>query len=185
MQVEPLALAEVKLVRFPRHADARGHFERTFDRETFAAAGLADCSLQCSLSWNPHAGTLRGLHYQRPPHAESKLVRCLSGRIFDVAVDIRPDSPTFGRWVAVELSPDNGLAIYIPQGFAHGFLTLDEGSLVQYQMAEPFVPGAGSGLRWDDAAIGIEWPLAPALIGDRDLAWGGLDSLASDAGRPR
>lgn len=185
MQVEPLALAGLAVVRFPRHADARGYFERTFDRDLFAAAGLADCSLQCSLSWSPGAGTLRGLHYQRPPHAETKLVRCLAGRIFDVAVDIRPDSPTFGRWAAVELSPDNGLAIYIPQGFAHGFLTLDEGSLVQYQMAEPFVPGTGSGLRWDDPAIGIKWPLAPALIGDRDLTWGGLDSLASDAGRPR
>lgn len=182
MQIESLALPDVKLVRFPRHADGRGHFERTYDRDQFLAAGLADCSLQCSLSWNPRAGTLRGLHFQRPPHGETKLVRCLAGRIFDVAVDVRPQSPTFGRWVAVELSPDNGLALYIAQGFAHGFLTLDEGTLVQYQMAEPFVPGAGAGLRWDDPTIAIEWPRAPALIGDKDQSWGNLDSVPRVAG---
>lgn len=182
MHIEPLALSGLVAVRFPRHTDVRGHFERIYDREAFAAAGLADCSLQCSLSWNPRGGTLRGLHFQREPHAETKLVRCLRGRIFDVAVDIRLGSPTFGRWAAVELSPENGLALYIPHGFAHGFLTLDEGTLVQYQMAEPFVAGAGSGLRWDDPAIGIDWPRSPALIGDKDLTWGGLDSISRVAG---
>lgn len=178
MTLEPLGIDGVMLVRFARHQDDRGWFQRTYDREAFLAAGLADCSLECSLSWNPRKGTLRGLHFQRPPHGETKLVRCLTGRIFDVAVDVRSGSASFGRWVSAELSGENGLALYLPRGFAHGFLTLDEGSLVQYQMAEAFVAGSGSGIRWDDPEIGVIWPSVPVWISDRDRSWCGLEAHA-------
>lgn len=181
MRLEPLAIEGLQLVHFHRHQDERGYFQRTFDRAAFTAAGLADCSNQCSLSWNPHARTLRGLHFQCEPHAETKLVRCLSGRIFDVAVDIRPGAPSFGQWIATELSAANGLALYIPRGFAHGFLTLDDGTLVQYQMAEPFVADSATGIRWDDPDIAIRWPAEPAVIGDRDRTWGRLAALSSGA----
>lgn len=180
MHLESLGIDGVRVVRFPRHEDERGYFQRTFDRAAFLAAGLDDCSLECSLSWNAHERTLRGLHFQRMPYAETKLVRCLAGRIFDVAVDIRPGSVTFGRWIGVELSAQNGLAFYISRGFAHGFLTLDAGTLVQYQMAQPFVPEAGSGLKWDDPDIGIAWPAEPAIVGERDRTWGSLAAFAAE-----
>ncbi len=171
MDFEPLSLTGAFIVRSPRPADERGWFQRTFDRDAFKAAGLADCSLQCSLSWNPKRGTLRGMHAQRPPHSETKLVRCLSGSIFDVIVDLRPGSPSLGKWIGVELSADNGQALYIPAGFAHGFLSRDDASLVQYQMAEPFVAGAASGYMWNDPVFAIQWPEAPAIIGARDCDW--------------
>ena len=178
MRLEKTAINGVLIARFERHSDERGFFQRTYDRDAFLEAGLADCARQCSLSWNPVKGTLRGLHYQHPPHEETKLVRCLQGRIFDVVADLRHGSPTFTQWIGVELSAANGQALYIPQGFAHGFLTLDEDSLVQYQMAEPFVPGAASGIRWDDPDLGVAWPEAPVLLGEKDKTWGGLKDVA-------
>ena len=178
MRLEKTAIAGVLIASFERHLDERGFFQRIYDREAFLEAGLADCARQCSLSWNPVKGTLRGLHYQLPPHEETKLVRCLQGRIFDVVADLRQGSPTFAQWIGVELSANNGQALYIPHGFAHGFLTLDDDSLVQYQMAEPFVPGAASGLRWDDPELGVAWPAAPVLVGEKDNAWGGLKDVA-------
>jgi dTDP-4-dehydrorhamnose 3,5-epimerase len=138
--------------------DERGWFARTFDAQEFEAHGLNPTVVQCNTSFNARRDTLRGMHYQVHPHGESKLVRCVHGAIFDVAVDLRPDSPTLRRWHGVELSADNRRAFYIPAGLAHGFQTLIDGAEVVYQMADPFVPEAARGVRWDDPAFGIEWP---------------------------
>ena len=126
-----------------RHGDERGHFARTYCADEFRANGLDPSIAQCSTSFNAKAGTLRGLHFQREPYAEVKLVRCTRGAIFDVAVDLRPDSPTYCRWVGVELTAENGRALYVPKGCAHGFLTLVDESEVYYQISEPFRPGPG------------------------------------------
>jgi dTDP-4-dehydrorhamnose 3,5-epimerase len=153
--------------------DERGWFARTFDAEAFRERGLSAEVVQCNASFNRLAGTLRGLHYQAEPYGEPKLVRCARGAIFDVAVDLRRDSPAFRRWHAVELSERNGLAFYIPPGFAHGFQTLSDESEVLYQMGAPYMAEAARGVRWDDPAFAIEWP-QPAgerIIGDRDRGY--------------
>ena len=153
------------------HADARGAFARLHCPDAFAAAGHPFAPAQTSLSRNPRRGTLRGLHYQRPPYAEVKLVRCVRGRIFDVAVDLRPESPTHLRWTAVELSAENARALLVPQGVAHGFLTLEPDSDVLYQIAPAYQPGHEAGVRWDDPAFGVAWPAPPQLISPRDAAY--------------
>jgi dTDP-4-dehydrorhamnose 3,5-epimerase len=130
--------------------------------------------VQMSTSFNRRAGTLRGMHFQAEPHGEDKLVRCTRGAVFDVAVDLRADSPTLHRWHGVELSADNGIALWIPRGFAHGFQTLTNGAEVLYAMSTPFVPGSGRGVRWDDPAFGIAWPEPPPggrTMSDRDAAY--------------
>lgn len=170
MKFEPLALSGAFRVIQERFEDDRGFFARTYDREVFAARGLADCSLQCSTSYNRKAGTLRGLHFQSAPHEETKLVRCARGAIWDVIVDLRAGSRSYGRSHGEELTPDNGVALYIPKGFAHGFITLADDSEIDYQMADPFVASASAGVRWDDPEIAVAWPRAPAVISDRDRA---------------
>ncbi len=156
-------------------ADERGFFARTFCVSEFAAQGLIAPVNQCSVSFNGCRGTLRGLHFQAEPHAEEKLVRCTAGAIFDVIVDVRPGSPTFRQWFAVELSAENHRALYIPRGFAHGFVSLADGSEVLYMISAPFVADAARGIRWNDPALGIRWPLAPAVISARDAAYPLLD----------
>jgi dTDP-4-dehydrorhamnose 3,5-epimerase len=138
--------------------DERGWFARTFDAEEFRARGLNPVVVQCNASFNHRPGTLRGMHYQAAPHGESKLVRCVRGAIFDVVIDLRPDSPAYCGWHGIELSAENRLAFYIPAGMAHGFQTLTSNSEVLYQMGDPYVPEAGRGVRWDDPALGIRWP---------------------------
>jgi dTDP-4-dehydrorhamnose 3,5-epimerase len=153
--------------------DERGWFARTFDAEAFRERGLSAEVVQCNASFNGVAGTLRGLHYQAEPHGEPKLVRCPRGAIFDVAVDLRRDSPAFRCWHAVELSEQNGLAFYIPPGLAHGFQTLADESEVLYQMGAPYVAEAARGVRWDDPAFAIEWPESEGerIIGERDRSY--------------
>lgn len=148
--------------------DARGAFGRTFCRATFVEAGLELPIEQCSVSFNEHAGTLRGMHLQASPFEEVKLVRCTRGRIFDVVLDLRPTSPSFLRWAGVELDADAHDALYIPRGCAHGFLTLEPKSEVFYQISPAFESGAARGFRFDDPAFRIVWPRAPAVISDRD-----------------
>lgn len=150
------------------HADERGAFARTYCADEIRAHGLDARVAQCSTSFNRRAGTLRGLHYQRPPHAEVKLVRCTMGAIFDVAVDLRPESPTYCRWVGVELTAENRRALYVPEGCAHGFLTLVDGSEVFYQISSPYVAQAGTGVRWNDPAFGVQWPSTPIVMAERD-----------------
>lgn len=156
------------VVEFEGHADSRGYFARTFCEEEFARAGIAIRIVQTNISRNPERLTLRGMHYQAEPHGEPKIVQCVRGRIFDVAVDLRPHSPTFRRWAGVELDPGENRAFYIPAGCAHGFLTLEADSDIVYLMGAPFVPGSGRGVRWNDPAFGIEWPDAPAEMSERD-----------------
>jgi dTDP-4-dehydrorhamnose 3,5-epimerase len=154
--------------------DERGWFARTFDAEAFAAHGLEPAVSQCNVSYNAQAGTLRGLHFQREPHGEDKLVRCQRGALFDVIVDLRPGSPTRGGWYGIELAAGDGRSLYVPKGFAHGFQTLADDTEVHYQMSTPYVPGAGDGVRWDDPAFGIAWPPAPPggrTLSERDASY--------------
>jgi dTDP-4-dehydrorhamnose 3,5-epimerase len=171
MRFSATAIPGVAVVDAEPRTDERGAFARLHCPEEFAAAGHPFTPAQTSLSRNPHAGTLRGLHYQRPPHAEVKLVRCVRGRVFDVAVDLRPDSPAHRRWIAVELSADNARALLIPEGVAHGFLTLEPDTDVLYQIAPMFTPGHEAGVRWDDPAFAIDWPRPPALMSSRDATY--------------
>ena len=155
--------------------DERGYFMRTFCTREFIEAGLNPELAQASVSFNRDKGTLRALHFQAHPSMEDKLVRCLAGAIFDVAVDLRPGSPTFGRWHGVELTADNNLQLYIPKGFAHGFQTIAPDSVVAYHIAQHYEPALTAGVRWDDPEIGISWPLPPVNQSPRDL---GLPVLA-------
>lgn len=151
--------------------DERGLFARTFCQHEFAAHGLKVEVAQTNLSFNHRAGTLRGLHFQRPPAAETKLVRCTRGAIVDVIVDLRPGSPTYLGHVAVELSENNRRALYVPELFAHGYQTLTDGAEVTYQVGEFYTPGAEGGLRHDDPRLGISWPLPVSVISGKDAAW--------------
>jgi dTDP-4-dehydrorhamnose 3,5-epimerase len=162
------ALPGVLIVDIERLADERGFFSRTYCSEEFAAAGLSPDLRQCSISFNARRGTLRGLHLQASPHAEHKLVRCTAGAIFDVIVDVRPESSLYRRWVGVELTAENRRAVFIPPGFAHGFITLSDESEVYYMISVPHAPAFAQGFRWNDAAFGIRWPLAPIVISARD-----------------
>jgi dTDP-4-dehydrorhamnose 3,5-epimerase len=155
-----------------RFADERGFFERAWSEREFAERGVAARFVEGNVSHNPRRGTLRGLHYQAAPHGQAKLVRCTHGRVFDVGVDLRPDSPTFRRWVGVELSDENRLMLYLPAEFAHGYLTLADDSEVSYLVDNVFAAESGRGARWDDPAFGIEWPDAGALIiNERDRTY--------------
>lgn len=165
------ALAGPMIIELERHEDERGWFARTYCEREFAAHGLPARMVQSNLSFNRLAGTLRGMHYQKAPWAEDKLVRCAHGAVWDVIVDIRPDSPTRGQWIGVELSAANGRMLFVPQGFAHGFITLADDTLVHYQIAEFFEPQAGAGLPYDDPAFGIEWPVPVRVISDKDRNW--------------
>ena len=149
--------------------DERGSFSRLFCADTFLGQGLCTNYPQWSVSLNKSRGTLRGLHFQAPPHEETKLVSCTRGSVFDVAVDLRPGSPSRGRWVSVELSADNGSALYIPAGFAHGFQTLTDDAEVRYHISERYHPEAARGVRWDDPDLAIVWPTTGRrVISDRD-----------------
>jgi len=161
----------VLVVDIEPHADDRGSFARLQCPAEFAAAGQPFAPVQTSLSRNPRVGTLRGMHYQPAPHAETKLVRAVRGRVFDVAVDLRPASPTFRQWVAEELSADNARALFIPEGVAHGFLTLEADTDVLYQISPKFEAGHEAGVRWNDPAFAISWPIQPTLISERDATY--------------
>jgi dTDP-4-dehydrorhamnose 3,5-epimerase len=161
----------VMVVDIEARADDRGSFSRLQCPDEFSSAGYPFSPVQTSLSRNPATGTLRGLHYQPAPFAETKLVRAVRGRMFDVAVDLRPDSPTFRQWVGEELSADNGRALFIPDGVAHGFLTLEPDTDVLYQIRPKFEPGHEAGVRWNDPAFAIAWPTRPSLISERDATY--------------
>src|SRR5439155_23426467 len=171
MIFEKTRIAGVWVVEPERHADERGFFARTWDTKEFAEQGLNGALVQCSLSYNAARGTLRGLHYQAPPHEEAKLVRCAAGAIFDVSVDLRRDSPTFKSWFGVELSAENWRALYVGEGCAYGFLTLTDGAEVLYQISEFWASDAARGVRWDDPALEIDWPGEVLIINERDRTY--------------
>jgi dTDP-4-dehydrorhamnose 3,5-epimerase len=154
-----------------RIEDERGFFARTFCRREFEERGLNPNLAQCSISFNRHRGTLRGMHYQAPPHAECKLVRCTRGAIYDVLVDLRSKSPTFRCWTAVELSADNRRVLYVPEGLAHGFETLADETEVFYEISEPYHPELSRGFWYADPAIDIKWPITPTRMSQRDARW--------------
>jgi dTDP-4-dehydrorhamnose 3,5-epimerase len=167
----PTRLAGAYVIEPERREDERGFFARTWCSRAFEAQGLNPNLVQCSVSFNRRKGTLRGMHYQAAPYAEAKLVRCTRGAAYDVIVDLRPDSGTFRRWVAVELTEENRRAVYAPEGCAHGFQTLVDGCELFYQMSESFRPDLARGVRWDDPAFGIEWPPGPRILSDRDRTY--------------
>jgi len=169
------AVRGVFVLDLEQRQDERGFFARTFDMEELARLGLEMGSPQGSISFSPQRGTLRGLHYQRYPHEESKIVRCTRGAAFDVAVDLRKDSPTFKKWFGVELTADNRRSLYVPKGCAHGVLTLTNDAEVLYLIGDPYVPDAATGARWDDPAFGVEWPHAPRVMSDGDRSYPPFD----------
>jgi dTDP-4-dehydrorhamnose 3,5-epimerase len=181
LDILPTAIPDVKVLIPRRFDDARGHFSETWHRERMRAAGLDFDFVQDNHSFSALAGTVRGLHYQRPPHAQAKLVRVAVGRVRDVAVDVRRGSPSYGRWVAEELSAANGRQMLIPAGFLHGFAVLEDGTHVLYKADDHYAPECDGAVRFDDPALGIDWGIAPgaAILSDKDRAAPGFADFAS------
>lgn len=171
MRFEPANLKDAWLVHLEPARDSRGFFARTFCVDEFAALGLETDFPQHSLSCSVRKGTLRGMHFQREPHSEVKLVRCAKGTIFDVIIDLRPQSPTYRKWQGFELSDSNDRQLYIPKGFAHGFQTLTDNVEVNYLISERYTASAASGLRYNDPQFKITWPVPVTEISDKDLHW--------------
>ncbi|GAB3018746.1 dTDP-4-dehydrorhamnose 3,5-epimerase [Mycobacterium bourgelatii] len=171
MKYTPTHVAGVTIIDIEPHRDHRGFFSRIFCAEEFAEHGLISDVSQTSICFNHTRGTVRGIHRQVPPHAEAKLVRCIRGAIADVAVDVRADSPTFGRHVMVELSADNHRALFLPPYVAHGFQSLTDDTEILYQISGPYVPASEQNFRWNEPAFGIKWPLPVTVISERDASW--------------
>lgn len=175
----------VMLIESRRFGDERGWFQETWSERAAAALGITDRFVQDNQSLSRPAGVLRGLHFQKPPHGQAKLVRCISGRIFDVAVDVRAGSPTYGRWVGAELSAENGRQLYVPVGFAHGFLTLEPDCEVFYKVSDVYAPDCEGGLAWNDAEIAVAWPaIGPGgpVLSEKDARLPGLADFRSPFG---
>lgn len=164
-------LAGAYVIDLERRGDARGYFARTFCAREFGDHGLATQFVQANTSISADAGTLRGLHYQRAPAEEAKLMRCIQGAMWDVIVDLRDGSPTYLQSFATELTPENSRQLYVPKGFAHGFMTLKPDTIAAYMVDEFYTPGVEEGLRHDDPALGINWPMAATVVSDKDRAW--------------
>lgn len=172
MIFEETPLAGAYIVRLQPIEDDRGFFARTFCEREFAAKDLAIRMVQANTALTRRAGTIRGLHYQAPPHSEAKLVRCIRGAVYDVMADVRPDSPTFRSWFGVNLTEENRTMVYVPEGMAHGYLALADESELFYQVSTFYTPGAEQGIRWNDPAFGIEWPQVNELIiSEKDRSW--------------
>ncbi len=172
MIFKPMSLANAFVIDLDMISDNRGFFARTFCRKEFEAHNLNSSMVQCNVSYNKFSGTLRGMHYQNAPYAEAKLVRCTAGAVFDVIIDLRPKSETYLRWEGVELSVENRRMIYVPEGFAHGYLTLTDHSEVFYQVSQFYTPAAEAGVRWDDPLIDIRWPETQSrIISEKDSNW--------------
>ena len=168
MKFQPTEIPDVYVIELEPQGDERGFFARTYCEKEFADAGLAARVVNANMSYSRDKGTLRGMHWQKPPAAEVKLVRCTKGRIYDVAVDVRRNSPTFLNWVGVELSGESHRMFYVPEGFAHGFLTLEDHTEVTYLVSAFYSGKWERGIRWNDPAVRIEWPIEPMVISDRD-----------------
>jgi dTDP-4-dehydrorhamnose 3,5-epimerase len=182
MRFEALGVHQAFLVRIERHADVRGFFARTFCVHEFAQAGLPTAVVQASTSFNATRGTVRGMHFQWPPSREGKLVRCLRGSLFDVLLDLRPESPSYLRHISVSLDEENRDAVFIPHGVAHGFQTLSDSTEVLYQMTDLYAPDLAGGFRWNDSSFGIEWPVrSDIVISDRDAHYRDFDRQAFEA----
>ena len=180
MKFHPAPLHTATIIELEPHTDDRGFLARLFSEDELAAAGLVSRFPQVNNSVSIRKGTIRGLHYQLPPAAEAKIMRCVRGAIFDAIVDLRPDSPTFGQWYGAGLTPENRLMMYVPKGFAHGFLSLAENSEVIYFTSERHTPGRERGLRFDDPRLAIAWPIPPTIVSDKDRSWPDLNLSAPE-----
>ena len=169
------------VVEAEKHGDPRGFYTEIWIRRELEERGLDAHITQCSLSYNIKSGTLRGMHYQRAPHAQTKMVRCARGAIYDVMIDLRSDSPTFGQWVGAELTAENYRMLYIPKGFAHGFQTLTDASELAYLICGEYTPKAEAGVRWDDPFFAIDWPLDVTVISPRDANFANFQAPPSNA----
>ena len=176
MRIEPAPLDGAATIELDLRGDERGFFARMYCEREFAAAGLETRFVQANNSSNAQRGTLRGLHYQLPPDTEVKLVRCIRGALWDVIVDVRPGSPSFGRWFGAELTAQNRRMMYVPRGFAHGFITLTDDSELIYFVSAFYEPKQERGLRWNDPKIAIDWPVAPSVISEKDANWPDFES---------
>lgn len=156
------------VIEIEKNEDNRGFFARTFDKKSFIKLNLETELFQCNVSFNKKSGTLRGMHYQKHPYEEIKIVRCTKGKIFDVIIDLRIDSNSYKKWFGIELTAENHKMVYVPKGFAHGFLTLEDESEVFYQMSDCYMPDSASGIHWNDDSIGIKWPRTPSVISSQD-----------------
>jgi dTDP-4-dehydrorhamnose 3,5-epimerase len=174
MRFLPLAVTGAFAIEPERFEDSRGFFARTYCEREFREHGLASMAAQCNVSWNRLRGTLRGIHFQREPHAEAKLIRCTRGAAFDVVVDLRRDSPTYRQWSFIEITAENGTAMYAPAGCGHGFQALTDDTEIFYQMSESYYPALTDGIHWKDPAIGIDWPIIPPIVSARDDAYPNL-----------
>ena len=159
------------IIGLERHQDDRGFFARTFCQKELEAHGLISDVAQANMSLSKTRGTLRGMHYQKSPFEETKLVRCTQGALYDVIIDLRPDSPTFKKWIGVELTADNYRMLFVPKNFAHGFITLTGDTEVTYMVSQFYAPGAELGIRWNDPQFGIQWPLDAQVISEKDAGW--------------
>ncbi len=177
MKIHPTTLNSAYLITLNIFSDNRGFFARTYCRSEFEKHELSSHFEQCSISFNHKKGTLRGMHFQKNPHAETKLVRCSRGKIFDVLIDLRPDSSTFAQWEGHILSGENRHMLYIPEGFAHGFQTLEDNTEVFYQISNSYVPSHASGVRWNDPAFSINWPLEVTVISEKDQTFPDFNPL--------
>lgn len=175
MKILSSPIPDIKIIELDKLEDERGYFARTWCQRELANEGISMTIAQCNLSYNENAGTLRGMHYQIPPHAEMKIVSCTKGKIFDVAVDLRPNSLTFTQSFGIELSAGNKRQLLIPEGFAHGFLTLADQTEIYYLMSQFYNPEASRGLRWNDPAFGIDWPENVIHIKERDNTYPDFD----------
>jgi dTDP-4-dehydrorhamnose 3,5-epimerase len=171
MIFEETKLKGAFIVDIKRLEDERGFFARTYCHKEFSEHGMMFGVLQTNMSTNRVKGTLRGMHYQKNPYQETKFVRCIKGALYDVIVDLRPESPTYKEWIGVELSEDNQRAIFVPKDFAHGFITLIDDTTIFYMASQFYTPGAESGIRWNDPALRIEWPVKPQIISVKDSSW--------------
>ncbi|MBV8716314.1 MAG: dTDP-4-dehydrorhamnose 3,5-epimerase [Chloroflexi bacterium] len=181
MRFQQTPVHGVVLITPDHFDDERGFLQRTWAFDEFEANGLETRMVQRNVSYNRARHTLRGMHFQNEPYAEVKLVSCSVGAIFDVALDIRPDSPTYGKWFGAELRPENGLMLYVPRGCAHGYLSLEPDSTVEYLISEFYHPEVAGGIRWDDSFFNIGWPAEPTVLNARDATWPDFELVAAGA----
>jgi dTDP-4-dehydrorhamnose 3,5-epimerase len=177
MKFSKCKLSGVFIIDIEPIKDNRGIFARLWCKDEFEQQGLVTELSQCSLSFNQFKGTLRGMHYQSVPHAETKVVRCTRGSIFDVVIDLRPQSPTYKQWFGLSLSANNYQMIYIPEGLAHGFITLEPATEVFYQISVPYAPQSACGVRWNDPGFNIDWPMVPSVISPKDANYADFDEV--------
>lgn len=171
MKFTETKLAGAYIIDLNKIEDDRGFFARTFCTQELEDHNLIPEVKQANMSWNEKSGTMRGMHYQVDPYQETKLVRCVRGALYDVIIDLRADSPTYGEWIGVELTADNRRALFVPRDFAHGFVTLEDNTDAFYMVSQSYVPNAESGIRWNDPKFAIDWPIQPSLVSDKDANW--------------